>query len=103
MSNIRCLVSFASVARSAFQKKHVVKRHSRLQRKTGHASFKLLWKGHTRHPVQDLRQGGGDGEVQRAVLVAGAVHGMLDEVTGRVDASFVQLHSQDSVRFRKRQ
>lgn len=51
----------------------------------------LLWKVHTRHPVKDLSQGGGDGEVKRAVLVASAVHGMLDEVTGSIDASFVQL------------
>lgn len=29
--------------------------------------------------------------MQRAVLVAGAVHGVLDEVTGGVDAAFVQL------------
>lgn len=29
--------------------------------------------------------------MQRAVLVAGAIHGMLDEVTGSIDAAFVQL------------
>lgn len=46
---------------------------------------------HTRHPVQDFSQRGGDGQMEGAVLVAGSIHGMLDQMAGGIDASFVQL------------
>lgn len=53
------------------------------------AEFSVL--KHTRYPVQDLSQRGGDGQVQSAVLVACSIRGMLDQVAGGIDASFVQL------------
>ena len=51
----------------------------------------------TRHPVQHFSQGGGDGEVESAVLVPCSVHGVLDHMAGSVDTALVQLKTDEKV------
>lgn len=51
--------------------------------------FKFFVLKHTWHTVQDFSQRGGDGQMEGAVLVACSIHGVLDHVTGGIDAPFV--------------